>query len=400
MLMYMNSLRKRQKMFANPAKKAKLTYKRPLGDERMDDGAPTPPGGEAPPPPKPPRAGWGKPSPLSANKTSSIVIVALDQIYKEDSDGPGFIACECEAGVEGGLETYNSADKGGIFAQMDSEGSVNAEFPSINMESASTQLLVTPDVVISSQQNSMVAIAQVQVGDIKKMLVVAVIVTPETRQYLINNFLTQLMDQRFSIVGQVIEEVYKGKSLFSVVLYKGILNQTDFTPKNLSILHLQIGNVQEKVWDGKKISLQWVKAGFAMKHKDITAATGKEKFLLQREEDKLTMKANSLAIATDFLAGKTQDLPGEIPLKCRNFAGVGQVPIEKATLHPGATIFQNPEIDKSLFGGQSPKNAPTVEFQGKCVANFFGDQNPKEGTPTKVWHFMVSYSIYNEPKLL
>jgi len=74
---------------------------------------------------------------------------------------------------------------------------------------------------------------------------------------------------------------------------------------------------------------------------------------------------------------------------------VGQVPIQKATLHPGATIYQNPTIDESLFEGKSPKGSPAVEFRGKCVASFFGDQNPK-GTPTKVWHFLVSYPIYTQ----
>lgn len=137
-----------------------------------------------------------------------------------------------------------------------------------------------------------------------------------------------------------------------------------------------------------------------MKHKEIQQATGKDRFLMELHEDKLILKANTLAIATNFTGGKTQDLPGEYPLKWQNFAGVGQVPIQKATLHPGATIYQNTTMDKSLLEGQSPKDSPTIEFQGKCVASFFGDQDPKEGTPTKVWHFLLSYPIYNQAKLL
>jgi len=137
-----------------------------------------------------------------------------------------------------------------------------------------------------------------------------------------------------------------------------------------------------------------------MDHQAIEQVSKKEKFLMQLDGDKLTLKANTMAIATNFIGGKTQDLPGEHPLKSRNFAGVGQVPIQKATLHPGATIFQNPEMDKSLLGGQPPKESPSVEFKGKCVASFFGNQNPKEGTPTKVWHFMVSYPIYQQAGVL
>lgn len=341
-------------MFANPAKRSKPSYTRPH-EEAMDQGPPANPEEGMPPKPPQPPQGEVTPPPLKANKTGNVVITALDEVYKEDSDGPGFIACQFQPGAQDGLESYDSAEKGGIFAAMDAEGSINAQFPSINMDSASTQLLFTPDVVVTAQQNSMAAIGMVQVGDIRKrMMVIAVKVTADTRQYLINNFLNQTMNQRFYIVGQVMEEVFKGRSLFSVILYKGILNQTDFTPSNLSILELQVGNVQEKIWNGKKITNQWVKNGYATQHKEIQQATGKEKFLLELHEDKLILKANNLAIATNFTGGKTQDLPGEYPLKCQNFAGVGQVPIQKATLHPGATIYQNPTMDKSLLEGQSP----------------------------------------------
>lgn len=220
-----NPLKRRQGIFANPAKRSKPSYTRPH-EEAMDQEPPAKPEEGTPPkPPTPPRGGV-TPPPLKANKTGNVVIIALDETYKEDSDGPGFIACQFQPGAQDGLETYDSAEKGGIFAAMDAEGSINAQYPSINMESASTQLLFTPNVVVSAQQNSMAAIGLVRVGEIRKrMMVIAVKITAETRQYLINNFLTQTMDQRFCIVGQLMEEVFKGKSLFSVVLYKGILTK-------------------------------------------------------------------------------------------------------------------------------------------------------------------------------
>ena len=84
----------------------------------------------------------------------------------------------------------------------------------------------------------------------------------------------------------------------------------------------------------------------------------------------------------------------------QNMAGVGQVPIQKSTLHPGATIFQNEDVDKAMFEGVTPKNAPAMEYKGKCVASFYCDQDPKGGMPTRVWHTLVSYPIYNKTALL
>jgi len=298
-------------MFAHSAKRVK--YERPDGTRDM----PPPPGpteGEQPPPAM--DAQETPPKPLKADKRASIVVVALDEMYKDDSAGPGFIACLTTPGGDGATDTYSSADKGGIFAPMDVEGSIVAQFPTISMESASSQLLVTPEKVIVSQQNHMAALAKVQVGlTVKTMLVVAVIVTPETRQYLIDRFLTQLMDQRFCIVGQLMEEVFKGEPIFSIALYKGVLSPTDFTPTNLTTLELQLGNIKEKMWDGKQIALTWVKAGYAAQHKDIEACLQKEKLLLEQEGDKLTLKGNTLAVVTEFAGGNTQDLPGLVPLK-------------------------------------------------------------------------------------
>lgn len=386
-------------MFTSPAKRSKQGYSR-ANDPPMD-------GEEGGPPPPPPTAAAPPPAmeratkPPSANKTGSLLVIAIDPQYKEDSDGPGFFCCQCNPGGEQGNELYDSAEKGGIFGPMDVEGSVNAQFPSIQMDSASTQLTFEPNQVIMSQQNWMAAIGRIRVGvTSKEMLVIAVRVTVESRQYLIENFLTQTMEQRLCIVAQIMEETFKGRSIFTLVLYHGVLNPGDFTPSNLSMIHLQVGNIQEKIWDGKKVVEQWVKEKYTQMHEAIEASTKKDKFLMQAQGDKLVLKSNDVAVITNFMGGKTQEMPGECPLKCQNMAGVGQVPIQKSTLHPGATIFQNEDVDKAMFEGVTPKNAPAIEFKGKCVASFYGDQDPKGGMPTRVWHALVSYPIYSKNALL
>jgi len=387
-------------MFTSPAKRSKLGYTR-ANDPPMDDeeGGPPPPPPTATAAPPPPMVEATKPP--TANKTGSLLIIAIDPQYKEDSDGPGFLCCQCTPSGERGMELYDSAEKGGIFGPMDIQGSVNTQFPYINMESASTPMSFAPNQVIMSQQNWMVAIGDLFVGEKNnEMLVIAVKVTAESRQYLIENFLTQTMEQRLCIVAQVMEERFKGRSIFTVVLYNGVLNTGDTTPSNLTMAHLQVGNIKEKIWDGKKVVDQWVKEKFSQMHGAIEASTKKDKFLMQADGDKLVLKSNDLAFITNFMGGKTQEMPGEYPLKCQNMAGVGQVPIQKGTLHPGATIFQNEDMDKAIFGGVTPKNSPAIEYKGKCVASFYGDQDPKGGMPTRVWHGLVSYPIYSKNALV
>ena len=336
-------------------------------------------------------------TPPSANNKGSLFIIAIDTVYKEDSDGPGFLCCQCTPGAQEGNELYGSAEKGGVFGTMDVEGTVNAQFPSIQMDSASTQLTFEPDQVILAQQNEMAAIGNMRVGVTSKvMMVIAVRVTSEVRQYLIENFLTQTMEQRLCIVAQIMEENFHHKSIFSIVLYHGVLNPGDFTPSNLSTLHMQVGNIREKMWDGKKIVDGWVKPEFTKMHEAIQASTKKDKFLMHIQGDRLQLKSNEVAVITDFMGGKTQHMPNEYPLKCQNMAGVGQVPIQKSTLHAGATIWQNEDVDKAIFQGVSPRIGPAIEYRGKCVASFYGDQDPKAGMPTRVWHALVSYPIYSK----
>ena len=239
------------------------------------------------------------------------------------------------------------------------------------------------------------------VGDVKRITaVVAVKVTPATNNYLKEQFLTQSKDQRICIVGQLFQEVFHGRAVNSVALYTGIINRTDFTPSNLTLLELQVGDLQEKVWTGKKLEQMWVKSRFSVDHKAIEEEVHKDKFLMPLKGDSLCLKSNNFAMETYLVGGQTEELPGQYALKCQNFAGVGQVAVQKTTLHPGASIYQNPEIDQSLIEGKLPKEAPFIEYKGECVATFYGDQNPKEGTPTKVWHFLVSYPIYNQEEVM
>lgn len=104
-------------MFTNPAKRSKQGYSR-ANDPPMDGeegGPPPPPPTAAAPPPAMERATKTP----SANKTGSLLVIAIDPQYKEDSDGPGFFCCQCNPGGEQGNELYDSAEKGGIFGPMD-----------------------------------------------------------------------------------------------------------------------------------------------------------------------------------------------------------------------------------------------------------------------------------------